>query len=100
MRWDYGQPNGQVFVSNGKKLLIYQPPEEGEKHGQLIERALELNGGEPVDLVIEHIGGEQFGQCVGAAMVLFLNLLKPVWARATGKARADANAGGQHLRHP
>lgn len=30
------------------------------------ERALELNGGEPVDLVIEHIGGEQFGQCVGA----------------------------------
>ena len=41
MRWDYGQPNGQVFVSNGKKLLIYQPPEEGEKHGQLIERALD-----------------------------------------------------------
>jgi NADPH:quinone reductase-like Zn-dependent oxidoreductase len=29
------------------------------------ERALELNGG-PVDLVIEHIGGEQFGQCVSA----------------------------------
>ena len=41
MRWDYGQPNGQVFVSNGTKLLIYQPPEEGEKHGQLIERALD-----------------------------------------------------------
>lgn len=41
MRWDYGQPNGQVFVSDGKKLLIYQPPEEGEKRGQLIERALE-----------------------------------------------------------
>ena len=41
MRWDYGQPNGQVFVSNSKKLLIYQPPEEGEKHGQLIERALD-----------------------------------------------------------
>lgn len=40
MRWDYAQPNGQVFVSNGKKLLIYQPPEEGEKRGQLIERAL------------------------------------------------------------
>ncbi len=38
MRWDYAQPNGQVFVSNGKKLLIYQPPEEGEKRGQLIER--------------------------------------------------------------
>jgi outer membrane lipoprotein carrier protein len=40
MRWDYARPNGQVFVSDGKKLLIYQPPEEGEKHGQLIERAL------------------------------------------------------------
>jgi outer membrane lipoprotein carrier protein len=40
MRWDYAQPNGQVFVSNGERLLIYQPPEEGEKHGQLIERAL------------------------------------------------------------
>ena len=41
MRWDYAQPNGQVFVSTGKKLLIYQPPEEGEKGGQLIERALD-----------------------------------------------------------
>jgi outer membrane lipoprotein carrier protein len=41
MRWDYADPNGQVFVSNGEKLLIYQPPEEGEKHGQLIERALD-----------------------------------------------------------
>ena len=40
MRWDYAKPNGQVFVSDGKKLLIYQPPEEGEKRGQLIERAL------------------------------------------------------------
>jgi outer membrane lipoprotein carrier protein len=41
MRWDYANPNGQVFVSNGKKLLIYQPPEEGEKRGQLIERGLD-----------------------------------------------------------
>lgn len=40
MRWDYAKPNGQVFVSDGKKLLIYQPPQEGEKRGQLIERAL------------------------------------------------------------
>ncbi len=40
MRWDYDQPNGQVFVTQGDKLLIYQPPEEGEKGGQLIERAL------------------------------------------------------------
>lgn len=41
MRWDYALPNGQVFVSDGKKLLIYQPPEEGETRGQLIERDLE-----------------------------------------------------------
>lgn len=41
MRWDYAKPNGQVFVSNGKTLLIYQPPEEGEKRGQLIERELD-----------------------------------------------------------
>lgn len=41
MRWDYAQPNGQVFVSNGKTLLIYQPPEEGEKNGQLIERPVD-----------------------------------------------------------
>lgn len=40
MRWDYNRPNGQVFVTHGDKLLIYQPPEEGEKAGQLIERAL------------------------------------------------------------
>jgi outer membrane lipoprotein carrier protein len=40
MRWDYEQPNGQVFVTRGDELLIYQPPEEGEKGGQLIERAL------------------------------------------------------------
>jgi outer membrane lipoprotein carrier protein len=41
MRWDYAKPNGQVFVSDGKKLRIYQPPEEGEKRGQLIERKLD-----------------------------------------------------------
>ena len=41
MRWDYAKPNGQVFVSNVKTLLIYHPPEEGEKNGQLIERALD-----------------------------------------------------------
>ncbi|MGD8317611.1 MAG: outer membrane lipoprotein carrier protein LolA [Myxococcales bacterium] len=41
MRWDYDEPNGQVFVSDGKKLLIYQPPEDGEKNGQLIERGLD-----------------------------------------------------------
>lgn len=41
MRWDYNRPNGQVFVSNGERLLIYQPPDEGETGGQLIERAIQ-----------------------------------------------------------
>ncbi len=41
MRWDYDQPNGQVFVSDGEHLSIYQPPDEGEQHGQLIEREID-----------------------------------------------------------
>ena len=40
MRWDYAAPNGQVFVSDGQTLLVYQPPDEGERHGQLIERPM------------------------------------------------------------
>lgn len=40
MRFDYASPNGQVFVSDGTRLLIYQPPAAGESNGQLIERAL------------------------------------------------------------
>ena len=40
MRWDYASPNGQVFVSDGQRLSIYQPPDEGEQGGQLIERPL------------------------------------------------------------
>ena len=40
MRWDYAAPNGQVFVSDGRRLLVYQPPEEGERHGQLVDRAV------------------------------------------------------------
>lgn len=38
MRWDYDAPNGQVFVSDGRTLTIYQPPEEGERVGQVLER--------------------------------------------------------------
>lgn len=41
MRFDYEGENGQVFVSDGKELKIYQPPEEGEDRGQLIVRRLE-----------------------------------------------------------
>lgn len=40
MRFDYAEPNGQVFVSDGERLLVYQPPDEGEDRGQLIERPL------------------------------------------------------------
>jgi outer membrane lipoprotein carrier protein len=40
MRWDYAAPNGQVFVSDGRRLLVYQPPDEGESEGQLIDRAM------------------------------------------------------------
>lgn len=41
MRFDYAGKNAQVFVSDGKELKIYQPPEEGEDRGQLIIRRLE-----------------------------------------------------------
>lgn len=37
MRWDYAQPNGKIIVSNGKKLLVYEPGDAGEQ-GQVIER--------------------------------------------------------------
>lgn len=40
MRWDYAAPNGQVFVSDGRQLLIYQPPAAGERNGQLVERGM------------------------------------------------------------
>ena len=40
MRWDYAEPNGQVFVSDGSRLVIYQPPEEGESRGQVIEQSM------------------------------------------------------------
>ena len=30
MRFDYAAPNGQVFVSDGSRLVVYQPPETGE----------------------------------------------------------------------
>ena len=40
MRWDYDAPNGQVYVSDGSRLIIYQPAEEGEEHGQIIDRQI------------------------------------------------------------
>lgn len=39
MRWDYAAPNGKVIVSDGKRLLIYEPGEDGDP-GQVFERAI------------------------------------------------------------
>lgn len=40
MRWDYEEPNGKVFVSDGETMTIYEPPAEGEERGQLIQRPI------------------------------------------------------------
>jgi outer membrane lipoprotein carrier protein len=40
MRWDYAQPNGKVILSNGSKLLVFEPGENGDK-GQVIEQQIE-----------------------------------------------------------
>jgi outer membrane lipoprotein carrier protein len=39
MRWDYDLPNGKVITSNGKRVLVYEPGEDGDK-GQVIEQDL------------------------------------------------------------
>jgi outer membrane lipoprotein carrier protein len=38
MRWDYDQPNGKVIVSNGKKLLVYEPGDQRGEQGQVVEQ--------------------------------------------------------------
>jgi len=40
MRWDYDKPNGKVIVSNGSKLLVFEPGDDGEK-GQVVEQQIE-----------------------------------------------------------
>ena len=39
MRWDYAAPNGKVIVSDGKRLVIYEPGDDQEP-GQVFERAI------------------------------------------------------------
>ncbi|MCG8557927.1 MAG: outer membrane lipoprotein carrier protein LolA [Proteobacteria bacterium] len=39
MRWDYAQPNGKIVVSDGSKLLVYEPGDQGER-GQVYEQSL------------------------------------------------------------
>jgi len=40
MRWDYAKPNGKVLVSNGKRLLVYEPGDTAADKGQVFERAM------------------------------------------------------------
>jgi outer membrane lipoprotein carrier protein len=39
MRWDYAAPNGKVIVSDGKKLTMFEPGDDGDP-GQVFERAI------------------------------------------------------------
>ena len=39
MRWDYAAPNGKLIVSDGKRLVIYEPGDQGEP-GQMFERPI------------------------------------------------------------
>lgn len=40
MRWDYAAPNGKVIVSNGTKLMVYEPGESAAEPGQVFERPI------------------------------------------------------------
>jgi outer membrane lipoprotein carrier protein len=39
MRWDYDKPAGKVIASNGSKIAIFEPGEDGEP-GQLVEQPI------------------------------------------------------------
>ncbi len=39
MRWDYDKPNGKVIASNGKRLVVFEPGEDGDK-GQVVEQEI------------------------------------------------------------
>ena len=61
-----------VITTAGSDEKLAAAREDGADHvvnyrrENVTERALELNGGRGVDLVIEHVGGEQFGACLAA----------------------------------
>ncbi len=40
MRWDYARPNGKIVLSDGQKLLVYEPGDDGQS-GQVYEQKLE-----------------------------------------------------------
>ncbi len=39
MRWDYARPNGKVIVSDGRKLLVYEPG-DSDLPGQVYEQSI------------------------------------------------------------
>lgn len=41
MRWDYAKPNGKIMVAGGGKLLVYEPGDEPNDPGQVIEQAVQ-----------------------------------------------------------
>ncbi len=40
MRFDYDQPNGKIIVTNGERLVVYEPPSGGSGAGQYYEQAM------------------------------------------------------------
>ncbi len=40
MRFDYDQPNGKVVVSDGQRLIVYEPPDGGRGAGQYFEQPI------------------------------------------------------------
>jgi outer membrane lipoprotein carrier protein len=38
MRWDYALPNGKIIVSDGQRLLVYEPGEQGEQGQMMIQK--------------------------------------------------------------
>jgi NADPH:quinone reductase-like Zn-dependent oxidoreductase len=61
-----------VIATAGKDEKLAAAREDGADHTvnytreDVTERALEATGGRGVDVVVEHIGGDQFGACLGA----------------------------------
>jgi len=61
-----------VITTAGSDEKLEAARADGADHGinyrreRVTERALELNGGRGVDVVVEHVGGEQFGACLAA----------------------------------
>jgi outer membrane lipoprotein carrier protein len=43
MRWTYARPNGKEIVSDGSRMRVYEPPDEGERSGQGFEQSIDQN---------------------------------------------------------